>query len=92
MGYWTEVWGTYGGISTLAEDPDAGLGCERLGGGDDALGAVDGASSAGELNEVRVRGRINGLRVERHFGVDGKVRSQTWGGLDSFWFEIGRML
>jgi len=57
---------TYSCIATGVEDCDAAFGCQWLGAGDDALGAVHDASSAAELGVYGLGSWKEVFRWERH--------------------------
>jgi hypothetical protein len=57
---------THSCIATGIEDCDAAFGCQWLGAGDDAFGAVHDASSAAELGVYRPRPWEEVFRCERH--------------------------
>lgn len=57
---------TYRSISSLSEDPLTGFGGQRLGAGDDAIGAVNDTPAAWKRHELWVRGRVYGFGIQRH--------------------------
>ena len=59
--------GTYSCVAAGVEDLNATFGCQGLGAGDDALGAVHNASPAAKLGEYGPPRREDVFRWEGHF-------------------------
>lgn len=61
---------TYCSISSLLQNSLARSSCQRLGTSDDPICAMHSTSPTREWNEVGVQSRVDGFRIEGHFGLN----------------------